>query len=244
MAVRPIRSGELRHVITLQSRQITRTAQGGFLPLSWVNSVTGIRARISPKAGNEAMFSDAVRAQATHFITIRAQTADITPDQRIVFGSLAFNIIQALPVDYIKHEILIAAEQLVSATASVSGNNAVPSYEGFFETAELDFLATQDITYNAPSGKYFYIDSVEIVCTQFAGALGVQPTFRAGPGGTLTKYVSRLTTQLTGVRTRQVVTSMASQIVGETNLHLGVSVVGSGPTTYRGTIAAYGKLKG
>jgi head-tail adaptor len=240
MAVRPLRAGELRHVITVQSRQITRTVQGGFLPLSWVNSVTGIRAKISPKTGNEAMFADGVRAQATHFITCRAQTNDITPDQRITFGNLAFNIIQVLKIDFIQHELLIAVEQLVSATASVSGNNAVPSYEGMFETAELSFLETQDI----PSGKYFYIDSVEITCTSLTGSVVTQPTMRAGIGGSLTKYLSKLTTQLNAVRTRQVYTSMASQIGGETNIHLGISVAGAGPSVYKGTITAYGKLKG
>ncbi len=244
MAVRPIRAGELRHVISVQSRQITRTVQGGFLPLSWVNSVTGIRAKISPKTGSEAMFADSVRAQATHFITCRAQTNDITPDQRIVFGNLAFNIIQVLKIDFIQHELLIAVEQLVSATASVSGNNAVPSYEGMFETAELSFLETQDITFTVPSGKYFYIDSVEITCTSLTGSVVTQPTMRAGIGGNLTKYLSKLTTQLNAVRTRQVYTSMGSQIGGESDIHLGISVAGAGPTIYKGTITAYGKLKG
>lgn len=238
-----IRAGELRHVITLQTKQSSRDVQGGFTPLSWTNTVTGIRARISPKTGQESIFADSVRALMTHSIICRAQTSTIYPDQRIVFGSRAFNILAVVLVDEIKHVVNIAAVEIPGAAGSVSGAAAVPEAWGMYSTEELSFLTTQDIAFTMPSGKRFYPDSFEVVPTQLTGAISVQPTVRCGISGSLNKYRNSLTTVLTALYKRQTYSSLSAN-EGETNMHLGISVAASGPTVFKGILTVTGKLVG
>lgn len=242
-----INAGDLRHVLTLQTPTTTRTAEGGFQPQSWVNSVTGIRASISPKSGDESMFSDAVRAQMTHLIICRAQNAEILTNQRFYWAGLYsakyLNIVAVQTMDMIKNMVAIAAQELVGAAASASGDAAMPVNYGIYETQELSFLTTQDVTFTMPDGKRFYADTFEIICTQLTGVIVAQPTVRLGIAGNLTKYRSSLTSVLTAANKRQSYTSLSAN-EGETGLRMGISVAGSGPTEYKGVLQAAGKLIG
>lgn len=249
-----ISAGDLRHVVTLQTKQITRSKEGGFQPLAWVNTVTGIRASITPKTGNENMFSDAVRAQMSHTIVCRAQSAEIVPDQRLYWAGLysakSFNIVAVQTMDMIKNMVILAVEELVGSSASASGAASVPVNYGIFETPEIDFMATHDLSFDAPSGKRFYVDSMEIVVTQFRGTLILPPFVRLGIAGNLTKYVSRLglASQLNAQNKRQNITTLSAN-EGETGIHIGISVAGSVtggvPTSlYKGVLSAVGKMIG
>lgn len=243
MALRPIRAGMMRHVITIQTPQITRTAQGGFQPLSFVNTIEDVRAYIAPKSGNEAIFSDLVRAQMSHLLMIRAQSTTIAPNQRIVFGTRVFNILAARLIDEIKHEVAIAAEELLDVATSTGGSVNVPEGYEIYQTDEIDFLSTQDVTISIPAGKRFYTDIFEAVCTQLTGVIVTQPKVRLGIGGNLGKYRDSVTSVLTAVNKRQSYNSLSAND-GETNIHLGVSVAATGPTVYKGILTAVGKLIG
>ena len=247
MKLARIDAGDLRHVLILQTPSITRTAEGGFHPFSWVNTVTGIRASIAPKTGNEVMFSDAVRAQMTHTVICRAQSAEIVPNQRFYWAGLYsakyFNIVAVQTMDMIKNMVVLAVEELVGAAASASGDAFVPVNYGIYETAELDFLSTQDVAFTMPSGKRFYVDTFEAVCTQLTGSISTQPTVRLGISGNLTKYRSSTTTQLTAANKRQSFTSLSAN-EGETGLQIGIGTAATGPSVYKGILSAVGKLVG
>lgn len=242
-----INAGDLRHVLILQTPSITRTKEGGFLPFSWVNTVTGLRASLTPKSGDEAMFSDAVRAKMTHTVVCRAQSAEILPNQRFywagLFSAKYFNIVAVQTMDMIKNMTVIAVQELVGAAASASGDAFVPVNYGIYETAELDFLTTQDVAFSMPSGKRFYADTFEIVCTQLTGVIVTQPTVRLGISGNLTKYRSSTTSQLTAANKRQSYTSLSAN-EGETGLQIGIGTAATGPTVYKGVLSAVGKLVG
>ena len=239
MAVKPLNTGSMRHRVTIQSRVIARSAQGGF-SYSW-NNIRSVWSKVSPVMGNEYIFSTETRAKMTHSITMRAQSETITPDMRITFGTRVFNIIEAKLIDEIKHELQIAAIENVGVVQDSTGENMITT----FQTDEFDFTTTQDVTKSMPLNKLIYLDGAEFVCTSFSGVVVTQPTFRVGIAGSLTKYLSRITTQLTGLNKRQAFTGLAAND-GESALRLGISVAGavSAGGTYRGIIIVKGVLVG
>lgn len=107
MAIKPLAAGDLRHRVTIQSRIQARTPQGGFT-YTWA-TVNTAWAKVSPSAGNEYYFSDEVRSKMTHSIIMRAQSAALTPDMQLLFGTRIFNIVDVRLIDEIKHQLSIAA---------------------------------------------------------------------------------------------------------------------------------------
>lgn len=238
MSVRPIRAGELRHRVILQSRIAARTAQGGFT-YTW-NNVRTISAKIEPKSGRETYFSDAVLALASHVIEVRVQSSTVTPDMRLTFGTRIFNIVQALLVDEIKHRLVIAATEIPGSAETATGStNLITTYQ----TDEISFLTTHDIDKPIPTGFRFYPDSVEIVCTSLTGVVSIQPTIRAGILGNLTKYLTKLPTLITAANLRQGYSGLSTN-AGETDFRLGISVAGalSSGSVYKGRILVKGVL--
>lgn len=113
-------TGRLRHRLTIQTRNPSRTAQGGFT-YSW-NALRTVYAAVNPKTGREFWFAENIRAQMTHAITIRAQTEVITPDMRLVWGSRSFNILSALRIDEVQHIVEIAAVEDCAVSDNITTN--------------------------------------------------------------------------------------------------------------------------
>ncbi len=238
-----IHAGALRHRVDIQNRIAARGVQGGFT-YTW-SLLRTVWASVSPKTGNEYFFSDAVRANASHFITIRAQTETLTPDMRLVFGTRVFNIISVLLVDEIKHQVTIAAIESLSVSDSPTGIASIPLVFVAFETQELDFTALQSVATSMATGKRFFIDSVEIVCTSLTGTVVTQPTITSGITGNLTKYLNRLPTLITALNKRQSYSGLGAND-GEVENILGISVAGavSAAGVYKGILFVKGVLIG
>lgn len=244
MSVKPIRAGELRHRITVQSKIPTRTPQGGFT-LAWADVKT-LWAKVSPVAGDEYWFSESVRAKMTHALVIRSQSSEYTTDMRALFGTRYLNFKEVKRVDEIRHETRIAAiEELGSTQNTPSTSASIPSQQVTYQTVEWDFTTTNTQDFTFPTGKRFFLDSVEVVVTELDGTVVTQPTITAGIAGNLTKFLNKLTTQLTADDVRQQYSGLGSNH-GELELTIKQSVAGavSALGTYKGLVILKGVLVG
>jgi hypothetical protein len=114
-------------------------------------------------------------------------------------------------------------------------------------TEEINFLAAAaDYEIALPAGCHFYVDEIDIECSQQAGgAVVTQPTVRAGITGTPAKYLAAViaTTLTVAFRRNRYSTLLADD--GETsaaNLSFGITVSGAGPATYTGRFIISGRL--
>lgn len=235
-----VRAGDLRHRLMIQQRLITRGNQGGF-SYSWgtLNTVWG---SVEPIGENEQEQSNSLAANITHRIRIRSMSG-LNASMRIKFGERVLNIasIRNIEERRIYQEILCTETEVIETADTVPGiTNLVASYQ----TDELDLTTTQDITKTMPGNKLFFIDSVELICTELTGSVVTQPTITAGITGNLTKYLSRLTTQVNAENKRQAYNNLGANS-GESALRLGISVPGAVSTgVYKGIILVQGILVG
>lgn len=214
-----------------------------WLTLTWA-ALRTVYAAISPKTGREFQFSDSARAQMTHLITMRAQTETIAPDARLVFGTRTFNIVEVVREDEIQHKLFIAAIEVVGASGGSASGSVIPAIQDVYETIEWDFTTTNTQTLTMPTGKYFYLDKVEVVCNTAGGTVTTQPTITVGITGSLTKYLSKLTTLLTAARLRQGYETLGAN-EGETSLIVRQTVAGAiSAGSYRGVVVLKGVLVG
>lgn len=247
MAVKALCAGKLRHRLEIQQKTVTRTEQGG-VTRGWA-TVKTLWASIEPKTGREYYFSEATRADMTHLITTRAQATAQTPDMRGLFNGRYFNFVEVQRIKEIRHEQNIAAiEQVGTSQNAPSTASTLPSVQKFYETVEWDFTTTtttNETVFTFPSGKVFFLDAVEVLCTTLSGTVVTQPTITVGIAGNLTKYLSRLTTLLTAVNKRQAYTTLLSND-GTTTLTVKQSVAGavSSGGTYKGLVLVKGVLVG
>ena len=94
-----MRSGNLRHRVSIQRQAETTDGMGGFsLIWSAISGMSAVPAAIWPLSSKEQLDSMKLESVATHRIRIRYRSG-ITSKDRIVFGSRVFNIIGA-PIDF------------------------------------------------------------------------------------------------------------------------------------------------
>ena len=84
--------GRLRHRLTLEQAVTAEDGSGGF-STDWADVAT-IWGAIETLSGRETEASDAVRAEATHRITIRHRD-DVGPAKRLRFYARVFEIVSA-----------------------------------------------------------------------------------------------------------------------------------------------------
>jgi len=87
--MRPVRAGQLRDRIAIQTLDTTRDAMGG-QPTSYTTVAT-VWGGIRPLNGRETFSAQAADADVTHEITIRRYEG-LTPKHRLYHDSRAFNI--------------------------------------------------------------------------------------------------------------------------------------------------------
>lgn len=232
----------------------------------------GLGARAAKwRAGKEIEFSAKTKALATNMITIRKQQEWLTPDMRLVerikqFNNRnyrVFNIVEAIIVDNLHDEIAIAGIENISdddssvATYNVlfdSSGNAQIDANGQYEveghvviadcvewdTGEIDF--TSATAHSVTLSDRFFIDSIEILCTQAGGTVNTQPTFNVGITGSTSKYLSGKTpTSLTAAYKRQSYNQLLANEGESTSLVFTITNAGAvSAGNYKGVFIARG----
>ncbi len=91
-----MRSGRLRHRVTIQSRSATMDAAGG-QPDTWTDVAT-VWAGVEPLSGREYLAASANNAEVTHKVTMRHRDG-VTAAQRLAFGIRRFDILAVMDRD-------------------------------------------------------------------------------------------------------------------------------------------------
>lgn len=103
-----MRSGKLRHVVTVSERSATRDAIGGIVD-AWVPVLEDIRAEIVPLSGREFVAAQAEQAGVTTRITIRFRHG-IVADMRVEHGGDIYNIKAVLPDPTLRGHLTLMCE--------------------------------------------------------------------------------------------------------------------------------------
>jgi len=93
-----MRSGRLRHRVTVQRNTPTRGDAGGRVD-NWADLAT-VWASIWPLAGKEAVQGRAENAEVTHRVQLRWQSslADLSPRDRLIFAGRVLEIVGVVNV--------------------------------------------------------------------------------------------------------------------------------------------------
>ncbi len=90
--MRPIRSGEFKHRITLQRENEQDDGHGGQALEPWTDVAT-VMASIEPISGNEALVARQLQDTVTHKVLMRWRPG-VTAKLRIKFGTRLFEILE------------------------------------------------------------------------------------------------------------------------------------------------------
>ena len=90
-----MRSGRLRHEVTIQSLVPVQDAATGNIADTWT-LFANVRAEVRPATLREFIAAGVEQAKVTAVITIR-YLAGIKPSMRVLFGDRVYNIENALP---------------------------------------------------------------------------------------------------------------------------------------------------
>lgn len=108
-----MRSGELRHRITLQSRSTAKDSFGGQVDI-WTD-VLPVWACIKPLSGRELMAAQAVQSETTHSIEIRYNPLFGDPETvtslRALYGTRIFNITGSINEDERNRMLTLSAKE-------------------------------------------------------------------------------------------------------------------------------------
>ena len=97
MPVLSLRSGDLRHRVTLEAEQRTADGGGGFEPPTWVPVCTDW-ASIEPLSGQEALVARQLQDTTTHKVGMRYRDG-IKAAMRVKFGERFFNITEVRNIE-------------------------------------------------------------------------------------------------------------------------------------------------
>ena len=87
-----VRSGDLRHVINIQSQVSTGPDSMGSPSITWTNQITGTRAEIRPLRGDQFFAAQQMASIVDTKVRIRYRSG-IKPNWRVVWGSRVFLIV-------------------------------------------------------------------------------------------------------------------------------------------------------
>lgn len=104
-----MRSGELRHVVVIESAANTRTATGGIVQSPWAEVAT-VRAKIETLAAEERIVGDQFAVQTTHTVTIRWRD-DVSAQMRLRWGSKVFDILGVSSIKDQRREMVLQCRE-------------------------------------------------------------------------------------------------------------------------------------
>lgn len=85
----PLRSGHMRHYVTIQQQSVVRAADGSET-ITWIE-LDKVYAWLRPSGGRESFIAQQDWSTVGYMISIRFRT-DVTPKMRVLFGSRIFRI--------------------------------------------------------------------------------------------------------------------------------------------------------
>jgi SPP1 family predicted phage head-tail adaptor len=106
-----IRSGELRHTVTVQA--LTETNTGGYLGQTYA-TVGTVRAMVQPMSGAERGGADELTGESTHRIIMRREdglTDGLTRRHRLLFEGRALDIVDVQNVIERDHKLVVMAKE-------------------------------------------------------------------------------------------------------------------------------------
>jgi SPP1 family predicted phage head-tail adaptor len=104
-----VRSGELRHVLTVQTHSTTNDDYG--TPIAgWVDKTPDLWGKVQPLSGKEVSDGDRIEGRTTHRIQIRSDF-EISHSDRIKFGARFFNIESARLIGEVDKTFVIIAQE-------------------------------------------------------------------------------------------------------------------------------------
>lgn len=107
-----MRSGKLRHEITIQAVTTTQDGYGGQTE-SWSTFAT-VRASVEPLQGREYFAAQQVQAEVTTRFRIR-YLSGVTPKMRVLYDGRTFNVASVINPNERSHELHIMAVEAVDA---------------------------------------------------------------------------------------------------------------------------------
>lgn len=105
-----MKTGDLRHRITIQENQTVKDAEG-ITEDNWVDTAT-VWAAIKPLHGRELLAAQAVQSETTGRIEMRYRPG-IKPSQRAVFGGRIFEILAVLNIEERNRELRLLTKEVV-----------------------------------------------------------------------------------------------------------------------------------
>lgn len=105
-----MRSGKLRHEITIQALTSMQDSYGGQTE-SWSTFAT-VRASVEPLQGREYFASQQVQAEVTTRFRIR-YLSGVTPKMRVLYDGRTFNVASVINPNERNHELHIMAYEVV-----------------------------------------------------------------------------------------------------------------------------------
>ena len=106
-----MRAGELRNRITIQSKTVVQNTFGEE-DITWTEFAT-VWAAIEPLRGREFLDAQMASAEVTTKITIR-QRDGISPEMRVVHGSIIYNIRAVIHVETRQREMQLMCQEYVN----------------------------------------------------------------------------------------------------------------------------------
>lgn len=106
---RCMRAGQLRHTVSIQSYDETADELGQ--PSRTYTEETTRRAAIYPMAGRELEYAKKIHEEITHKIVMRFY--DLSPRDRLVFGSRTFEVMSVINRQERNREIEVMAKEIV-----------------------------------------------------------------------------------------------------------------------------------
>jgi SPP1 family predicted phage head-tail adaptor len=105
-----MRAGQLRQRITIQSKTPNRDTFGQEV-ITWTDFAT-VWAAVEPLRGREFLDARMVTAEVTTKIRIR-QRDGISPEMRVVFGSINYDVLAVIHVEEREREIHLMCQEII-----------------------------------------------------------------------------------------------------------------------------------
>jgi len=99
--------GQLRHVIKIQEKSVTRNSLGEEV-VTWVDTSSSVRAKVIPISGSETFNDPQMTSQEVKEFHIRYRSG-VAPKNRIIYNDVSYNIEEIIDEDERRRKLTITA---------------------------------------------------------------------------------------------------------------------------------------